>query len=104
MQDIVGARAVQAGTSATASGVVAQGYRLVIRLERPVGDFAARTSMPFFCAVPPNLPADQEGRGVFAGSGLYYVTEYRLGERSRSHGTATTAESGRTMSTASAST
>ena len=81
MQDIVGARAVQKGTSASASGVVARGYRLVIRLERPVGDFAARTSMPFFCAVPPNLPADQEGRGVFPGSGPYWVSEYRPGQR-----------------------
>ena len=81
MQDIVGARAVQAGKSSSASGVVAQGYRLVIRLERPVGDFAARTSMPFFCAVPPNLPADQEGRGEFPGSGPYWVSEYRLGQR-----------------------
>ena len=81
MQDIVGARAVQAGKASSASGVVAQGYRLVIRLERPVGDFAARTSMPFFCAVPPNLPADQEGRGEFAGSGPYWVSEYRPGQR-----------------------
>ena len=81
MQEIVGARAVQTGKASSASGVVAQGYRLVIRLERPVGDFAARTSMPFFCAVPPNLPADQEGRGQFPGSGPYYVSEYRLGER-----------------------
>lgn len=81
MQEIVGARAVQAGTASSASGVVAQGYRLVIRLERPVGDFPARTSMPFFCAVPPNLPADQEGRGRFAGSGPYYVSDYRPGQR-----------------------
>jgi peptide/nickel transport system substrate-binding protein len=81
MQDIVGARAVQAGKSTSASGVVARGYRLVIRLERPFGDFPARTSMPFFCAVPPNLPADPEGRGAFPGSGPYYVSEYRPGQR-----------------------
>ena len=81
MQDIVGARAVQAGTATTASGVVANGYRLVIQLEQPLGDFPARTSMPFFCAVPPNLPADPEGRGAFAGSGPYYVSEYRPGQR-----------------------
>jgi ABC-type oligopeptide transport system substrate-binding subunit len=81
MEDIVGARAVQAGRATRASGVVASGYRLVIRLVRPLGDFPARTSMPFFCAVPPNLPADLEGRGAFAGSGPYYVSEYRPGER-----------------------
>jgi ABC-type oligopeptide transport system substrate-binding subunit len=81
MEDIVGARAVQAGRATTASGVVARGYRLVIRLMRPFGDFPARTSMPFFCAVPPNLPADPEGRGAFPGSGPYYVSEYRPGQR-----------------------
>jgi ABC-type oligopeptide transport system substrate-binding subunit len=81
MEDIVGARAVQAGRATTASGVVAHGYRLVIRLLRPFGDFPARTSMPFFCAVPPNLPADPEGRGAFPGSGPYYVSEYRPGQR-----------------------
>jgi ABC-type oligopeptide transport system substrate-binding subunit len=81
MEDIVGARAVLAGKAQSASGVVARGHRLVVRLERPLGDFPARTSMPFFCAVPPNLPADPEGRGAFPGSGPYYVTEYRPGQR-----------------------
>jgi peptide/nickel transport system substrate-binding protein len=80
MLDIIGARAVQAGRAKTASGVIAKGYRLVVHLEQPLGDFAARTSMPF-CAVPPNLPADPEGRGAFPGSGPYYVTEYRPGQR-----------------------
>jgi peptide/nickel transport system substrate-binding protein len=81
MDDIVGARAVQARRATTARGVIARGYRLVIRLVRPLGDFPARTSMPFFCAVPPNLPADPEGRGAFPGSGPYYVSEYRPGQR-----------------------
>lgn len=81
MEEIVGARAVQAGRATSARGVVARGYRLVIHLVRPVGDFPARTSMPFFCAVPPNLPADPEGRGAFPGSGPYYVSEYRPGQR-----------------------
>ena len=81
LEDIVGARAVQAGRAAKAKGVVARGYRLIIRLERPLGDLPARTSMPFFCAVPPNLPADPEGRGAFPGSGPYYVSEYRTGQR-----------------------
>jgi peptide/nickel transport system substrate-binding protein len=81
MEDIVGARAVLAGRAASARGVVARGYRLIIRLEQPLGDLPARTSMPFFCAVPPNLPADPEGRGAFPGSGPYYVSDYRPGQR-----------------------
>lgn len=81
MEDIVGARAVQAGRATRASGVRARGYQLVIRLTQPLGDFPARMSMPFFCAVPPNLPVDSEGRGAFPGSGPYYVSEYRPGQR-----------------------
>jgi peptide/nickel transport system substrate-binding protein len=81
MEDIVGARDVVAGRSRSARGVTARGYRLTIRLTQPLGDLPARTSMPFFCAVPPNLPADLEGRGEFPGSGPYYVDEYRPGER-----------------------
>jgi peptide/nickel transport system substrate-binding protein len=81
MEDIVGARAVQSGRAPNASGVIARGYRLIIHLVQPLGDFPARTSMPFFCAVPPNLPADPEGRGAFPGSGPYYVDEYRPGQR-----------------------
>lgn len=81
MEDIVGARAVQSGRAQKASGVIARGYRLIIRLVQPLGDLPARTSMPFFCAVPPNLPADPEGRGAFHGSGPYYVDEYRPGQR-----------------------
>jgi peptide/nickel transport system substrate-binding protein len=81
MEDIVGARAVQSGRKRHASGVIPRGYRLIIHLVQPLGDFPARTSMPFFCAVPPNLPADPEGRGQFPGSGPYYVDEWRPGQR-----------------------
>jgi peptide/nickel transport system substrate-binding protein len=81
MEDIVGARDVQSGRAGSARGVVARGYRLTIRLVQPLGDLPARTSMPFFCAVPPTLPADPEGRGAFPGSGAYYVSDYRPGQR-----------------------
>ena len=37
--------------------------------------------MPFFCAVPPTLPADPEGVVEFPGAGPYYVAEYRPGQR-----------------------
>ena len=54
-QDIVGAEDFQAGRTTAVRGVVARGNRLVIRFTRPVPDFAARTTMPFFCAVPPTV-------------------------------------------------
>lgn len=79
--DIVGAADVQAGGTTTAAGVVARGNTLVVRFTRPVLDFAAKTTMPFFCAVPPTLPADPEGLGAFPSAGPYVVTEYRPGER-----------------------
>ena len=80
-RDIVGAADVLAGRTKRASGVVARGNTLVIRLTRPAPDFAARTTLPFFCAVPPGLPADPEGVGVFSSAGPFYVAEYRPGER-----------------------
>src|SRR5687767_4424497 len=77
--DIVGADAVLAGKREHASGVVARGKSLTIRLKRPTPDFLARTG--FMCAVPPDLPADREGRVAFPAAGPYYVAEYRAGER-----------------------
>jgi peptide/nickel transport system substrate-binding protein len=79
--DIVGADAVQAGRAKTAAGVVARGNTLVVRFKRPVLDFAAKTTLNVFCAVPPTLPGDPEGVGAFPAAGPYYVKEYRPGER-----------------------
>lgn len=62
-------------------GVTARGNRLVVRLTRFAPDFPARTTMPFFCAVPPTLPVDPEGRAVFPAAGPYYVAEYVRGRR-----------------------
>jgi peptide/nickel transport system substrate-binding protein len=80
-RDIVGAGRVLTGKSRTASGVVARGYTLVIRLTRPAPDFPRRTASTFFCAVPPGLPIDPEGAGAFPAAGPYFVAEYRPGER-----------------------
>ena len=86
---------------ATAAGVVARGNTLVVRFSRPVFDFAAETTMPFFCAVPPTLPADPEGVRTFPVGGPYYVTEYRPGERVSLGATLSTRARARIMSTAS---
>lgn len=81
MQDIVGAGDVRSGRRQTPTGVVARGNRLVVRFTRPAPDFLARTAMPYFCAVPPNLPSSGEGVGAFHTAGPYYFQEYRPGER-----------------------
>ena len=80
-QAIVGAEDVHAGRAARATGVAARGNTLTIRFTRAVRDFAAWTTMPFFCAVPPTLPPSAEGVRTFPGSGPYYVSEYRPDER-----------------------
>jgi ABC-type transport system substrate-binding protein len=80
-QDIVGATDVLAGRKKTASGVVARGNTLVVRFTRPAPDFVTRTTLPFFCAVPPGLPSHPEGVGAFDSAGPYYAVEYRPGER-----------------------
>jgi peptide/nickel transport system substrate-binding protein len=80
-RDIVGAQDVLDGKSPKARGVTARGNTLVIRFTRPVPDFLHRTTTTFFCAVPPNLPADPEGVRAFPAAGPYYVVDYRPGER-----------------------
>jgi peptide/nickel transport system substrate-binding protein len=80
-KDIVGADAVTTGTRTLPTGVTARGTRLVIRFTRPIPDFPLRTTMPFFCAVPPGLPADPEGRAAFAAAGPYFVSEFIRGRR-----------------------
>ena len=78
---IVGAADVLAGRRPRASGVVARGNTLTVRFTRATPEFPALTALPFFCAVPPTLPVDAEGIGVFPTAGPYRVTEYRPGER-----------------------
>jgi peptide/nickel transport system substrate-binding protein len=81
VRDIVGADDVLAGRRTSARGVLAQGNTLVVRFVRPAPDFPTRTTLPFFCAVPPTLPIDPEGVRMLPGAGPYYVSEYRPLER-----------------------
>jgi ABC-type oligopeptide transport system substrate-binding subunit len=76
MREIVGAAAVIDGKAQSISGVrVLSRYRLQIRLTRPLGDFTARLTMPFFCPILPDTPADPSGMDTPPGSGPYYVAE-----------------------------
>ena len=80
-QAIAGAADVKAGKSARATGVSARGLTLTVRFTRPVGDVAAWTTMPFFCAVPPTLPPSREGVRTFPGAGPYTIRSYRPNQR-----------------------
>jgi ABC-type transport system substrate-binding protein len=76
LHEIVGADAVIDGKAASMAGVRVLGpYRLQIRLTKPLGDFTARLTMPFFCPLLPNTPIDPKGIDNPAGSGPYYVAE-----------------------------
>ncbi|MDQ3822113.1 MAG: ABC transporter substrate-binding protein [Actinomycetota bacterium] len=81
MEDIVGANAVISGSRSTISGVRAIGrYRLQIRLTKNAPDFLARVTMPFFSAVPLNIPNVPEGVNAPAGfGGPYYVQTWDKG-------------------------
>jgi peptide/nickel transport system substrate-binding protein len=80
-RDIVGAGRVVTGKADEASGVIARGNTLVIRLTRRAPDLPSRTASTFFCAVPPSLPIDAEGEAAYPAAGPYYVADYRQGDR-----------------------
>jgi peptide/nickel transport system substrate-binding protein len=81
VQDIVGAQAVMKGQTTEASGVVAQGNKLTIRLTHAARDFPARTTVDSFCAVPIDLPVSAEGVGApLSGGGPYTITAFVPGQ------------------------
>jgi ABC-type oligopeptide transport system substrate-binding subunit len=69
MDDVVGADA------SPVTGVRVSGKHLIVDLERPSPDFLARVAMPFFCAIPTNLPHDPNGVLAPPSAGPYYVAD-----------------------------
>jgi ABC-type oligopeptide transport system substrate-binding subunit len=78
IEDIVGAEAVIAGRAQRATGVRAIGrYGLQIRLTRRAPDLLARLAMPFFQAIPTNLPIEPDGvRAPVHTAGPYYIARW----------------------------
>ena len=78
IEDIVGASAVIDGKAARASGVkVLSPYRLRITLTKVAPDLLSRLGMPFFCAIPTNLPINPDGISApVVGSGPYYIAKW----------------------------
>src|SRR5207244_11210110 len=61
-EDILGAKAVEAGTAGSASGIkVLSKYKLRIPLTHVAPDFLARVTEPFFAALRPGTPAHPRG-------------------------------------------
>lgn len=69
LSDIVGSR------SSPVSGVKVKGTHLIVTLARPAPDFVDRMAMPFFCAIPANLPHDPAGVLAPPSAGPYYISE-----------------------------
>jgi len=74
--DIVGAQAVVDGKASKASGVKVSGSKLTINLTKPAADFLARITLPFFAAIPKNMPIDAKGVDAPASAGPYYVKSW----------------------------
>jgi ABC-type oligopeptide transport system substrate-binding subunit len=66
-QDVVGSN------KSPVSGVKVRGNHLIITLTKAAPDFLARVAMPFFCAIPTNLPHDPNGVETPPSAGPYYI-------------------------------
>jgi peptide/nickel transport system substrate-binding protein len=72
---IVGAKDVIAGRAQTASGIVASGRKLIIKLTKRAGDFISVVGD--VCVVPADLPSNPEGaKAPLPSAGPYYFAEY----------------------------
>jgi peptide/nickel transport system substrate-binding protein len=77
LTDVAGAQAVLDGKAAKASGIVAKGQTLTIKLTRVAPDFIARLSMDFFPAMLTNTPAIPEGvQAPIVSAGPYYLKDW----------------------------
>jgi peptide/nickel transport system substrate-binding protein len=77
IEDIAGAKAVIDGKATKASGVVAKGQTLTIKLTKVAPDFLARMTMEFFPAIPVGLPHIPEGvQAPMVSAGPYYLKEW----------------------------
>ena len=77
-EDIVGAKAVIAGSKSTASGIqMLSGNRLRITLTKRAPDMLSRLAMPFACAIKTNMPVNPDGVSApVVGSGPYYIAAW----------------------------
>ena len=81
IEDIVGAQAGIAGRAQRASGIVARGNTLTLRLTKRSPDLLARLAMPFFAAQG-TLPINPEGVSApVQSAGPYYIKEWTKNRR-----------------------
>jgi oligopeptide transport system substrate-binding protein len=77
LSDIAGADAVINGKASSISGIKVSGNTLTFTLIAAAPDFIARTSMPFFQAIPTSLAdqVDPNGVNAYPGCGPYYFAD-----------------------------
>jgi ABC-type transport system substrate-binding protein len=78
---IVGAQAVADGKATHASGVVARGNKLTIRLLKADGSLLSKLAMNFFCALPKGTEITADGINAFSSFGPYYVASRQVGRQ-----------------------
>jgi peptide/nickel transport system substrate-binding protein len=78
IEDIVGAQGVIDGKTSKAAGVKAVGrYTLQIKMSKRAPDLLARLAMPFFQAIPTNLPIEPDGvNAPVHTAGPYYIQKW----------------------------
>jgi ABC-type oligopeptide transport system substrate-binding subunit len=81
IQNIVGAQKVIAGSASKASGVIARGQTLTIKLTQPDGGMLAKLGMPFFQALALNIPTNSHGVNTYPSGGPYYFASRSVGRQ-----------------------
>jgi peptide/nickel transport system substrate-binding protein len=74
IQDIVGADKMIAGSASSASGVVARGQTLIIKLKSPDGGLLSKLGMPFFQAISTKMANDPKGVDSYPSGGPYVIS------------------------------
>ena len=80
MYDLVGVDAELHQKANGVSGIVAQGMKLTIHTKRADPTLLERLAMPYFCAIPTNLPHGSHGVDAPASAGPYYISSRTVGE------------------------
>jgi len=81
IQDIVGAQKMIDGKANTASGVVAKGNTLIIKLTQSDGGLLSKLGMPFFQAISTKMANDPKGVDSYPSGGPYTISS-RIPNRS----------------------
>jgi ABC-type oligopeptide transport system substrate-binding subunit len=79
--DIVGAQAMIDGKANSASGVVARGNTLILKLTQPDGGMLSKLAMPFFQALSLKMKNDPKGVDAYPSGGPYYIASRIVNRR-----------------------